>query len=339
MLVPYGLGSHACVSAGVVDSLVMLTVARLLHRFDLELEPRDYRLKLSVTPFPAPSPKFKVRVLKERAPGSGAIGAGFDGELVDLLPDIGATTLSRASDRAETREYPAGTVIIRQGEQADAFFIITTGSVEVVKDGHPEILATLKDGDYFGEIGLIQNVPRTATVRAVTDVKAIVLNREAFFELIHDADLTSREIAEVLRRRLVSNSLAEALPQIPRDRVERLWPQCAWLVFRPAATIVQQGDPPDYFYVIVRGRVDVINTTASNRETVLCTLSEGDYFGEIGLLQGRPRTATVRASSDGPVELLALDKETFQAVMEGGAGKQIAAKVAERLHALTGTDS
>jgi len=81
----------------------------------------------------------------------------------------------------------------------------------------------------------------------------------------------------------------------------------------------------------------VVNTNLGDRETPLCSLAEGDYFGEIGLLQGRPRTATVRAFADAPVELLALDQETFQAAMAGAAGEQIATKVAERLYGLAAT--
>lgn len=337
MLVPYGLGSHACVSAGVVDTLVMLTVGRLLHRFDIRLDPHDYKLKLSVTPFPAPSPKLTVRILKERPKAAVTTRSGFEGELVDLLPDVGAEALADASDRSVIRQYQAGDVVIREGEPADAFFIIASGSAEVVREtqaGAPAQLATLGAGDYFGEIGLLRSVPRTATVRAATELQTIVLDREAFFELISEADLTSREIAGVLRRRLVSNTLGSALPQIPREQIEKLWPECTWLEFGPGAVIVQQGEPADYFYVIVRGRVEVVSANKGDREIFLCNLKEGDYFGEVGLLQGRPRTATVRATADGPVELLALDLDTFKTIMAGGAGDQIAAKVAERLCAL-----
>ena len=65
----------------------------------------------------------------------------------------------------------------------------------------------------------------------------------------------------------------------------------------------------------MRGRVEVTNRHPSGDEIQIGSLAAGDFFGETGLLQGRPRNATVRASADGPVEVMALQREEFHRLM------------------------
>jgi len=82
----------------------------------------------------------------------------------------------------------AGEVIIRQGEPADAFYVIADGRVEVTQTpaegGQARVLRQEGEGEFFGEIGLLSNVPRTATVTAVTDGKLVALDRDPFLELV-----------------------------------------------------------------------------------------------------------------------------------------------------------
>jgi cytochrome P450/CRP-like cAMP-binding protein len=294
ILTPYGLGPHVCLSAGLVDMLIMLTIGRLLHRVELALDPPDYELGLSVAPFPAPSPDFTVRLVRTRPARPAPLSAAsFEAELADLLPDVTEATLAQTAAQAQVRQYAPGEAIIRQGEAATNFYMITAGEVAIVKESgtvKSQIVAHLGEGDYFGEIGLLQGVPRTATVRAETAVETITLERDAFTRLVAETDLTSQEITTVIRRRLISTTLALALPQLPREQIDELLPQCQWLTAAPGSTIVRQGEPADRFYMIVRGEVEVVNGRAGGQEFVLCTLGEGDYFGEIGLLQGRPAT-------------------------------------------------
>jgi cytochrome P450/CRP-like cAMP-binding protein len=341
VLTPYGLGPHVCLSAGLVDMLIMLTIGRLLHQVELALDPPDYELGLSVAPFPAPSPDFTVRLVQTRLTRPAPLpAASFEAELADLLPDVAEATLAQTAAQAIIRQFAPGEAIIRQGEAATTFYMITAGEVAIVKESgtaQSQIVARLGEGDYFGEIGLLHGVPRTATVRAETAVKTIALEREAFTRLVAEADLTSQEIATVIRRRLISTTLAVALPQLPREQINTLLPQCQWLTAAPGSTIVRQGEAADRFYMIVRGEVEVVNGRNDGQEFVLCTLGEGDYFGEIGLLQGRPRNATVRvAAGAGEVELIALERDDFLALMAGSEAteQQVALQMAQRLYEL-----
>jgi hypothetical protein len=85
--------------------------------------------------FPAPSPGFTVRLVQQR---SGQLAplptASFEAELADILPEVGADMLVRTATQAETQQYARGEVIIRQGEAATTFYMITAGEVAIVKE-------------------------------------------------------------------------------------------------------------------------------------------------------------------------------------------------------------
>jgi MFS family permease len=98
---------------------------------------------------------------------------------------------------------PGGTVIIRQGEEGDQFYTIARGSVEVSveQDGHT-MQRALGAGDFFGEIALLQNVPRTATVTAVETVRLWTMTRDDFHELQNRASEFKESLWEAASARL-----------------------------------------------------------------------------------------------------------------------------------------
>jgi cytochrome P450/CRP-like cAMP-binding protein len=319
--VPFGLGSHACISAGVVEALIMTTMAGLLHAARFELAVPGYVLKKISAPVPGPEVKFRVRVVEHRHPeGAATSRRSSETELADLLPDLGREQLMEAASRLRHEEVPAGATIIREGDPADRFYLLTKGQVEVVKEqpgAEPKLVATLSPGEYFGEIGILQGVPRTATVRAssASAVEVSSLDRETFIDVVSEADLTSAEISRLLRRRILATNLAVALPALSLDQVNEAAARFELLSYPPGEVIVRQGDPADRFFIITRGRVEVTNRHPSGGEIPIGSLGAGDFFGEAGLLQGRPRNATVRAAGDGEVQVMALQREEFHRLM------------------------
>ena len=97
---------------------------------------------------------------------------------------------------------PAGYVIVAEGGLSDRFYLIESGEVEVTKDGRT--LRTEDTGDVFGEIGLLRDVPRTATVRASSDAVLLTLERDDFLDLVSSDAGVLGNVQELATRRLVT---------------------------------------------------------------------------------------------------------------------------------------
>ena len=332
--VPFGLDAHVCLAAGIVEAVVMLTVGKLLHMYRFDLDSLDYELGLSVAPFPAPPTSFTVHVADKRSPEAAA-----HGDLLGaFLPDVDREELAAISERITTQTFLAGERIIREGDEADAFYIISQGHVTVSRE-EAGTLAELGPGDYFGEIGLLYGMPRSASVDAIDEVEAIVIDVETFTELVATFDLTSNEIARLMRRRLMTTTVATALPGLSVDEISAWLPDCEIETYAPGAVIIREGDPADRFYIIIRGQVEVINTAPTGEDIHLAYLGGGDYVGEIGLLRSQTRTATVRAVGDVPVDVVAITREAFAAMVgtsdevQSGMGMQMIERLIDQIEA------
>jgi uncharacterized protein YhbP (UPF0306 family) len=141
---------------------------------------------------------------------SSGAGAGLDTEyrrnlvysIFRDLPRERAETLSASLGQVEVA---AGEVVVRQGAPGDKFFIIVQGEVEVVHDdssGRQQRLATLKAGQFFGEIAVLRDQPRTASVRALVPTTLLTMERETFRNLIAGALSTTQDFDRIIRERL-----------------------------------------------------------------------------------------------------------------------------------------
>ena len=118
---------------------------------------------------------------------------------VPLFDGLSKKQLSQISRLMTRVDLVAGDVLARQGEIGREFVILLEGEAEVARDR--KVIAVRGPGDYIGEIALLDNRPRTATVTAKTDVAAEVLNRAEFSSLLADApDLSSKLMATLARR-------------------------------------------------------------------------------------------------------------------------------------------
>jgi hypothetical protein len=115
-------------------------------------------------------------------------------------------------------------------------------------------------------------------------------------------------------RKAYDQHLAKALPQLNEEQLVQTTPKLERQTYEPGAVILRQGDPADRFYIISKGQVEVVREQPKGQEIVVARLGAGQYFGEIGLLHGGKRTATVRAAD--AVEVMSLDRQTFGALMD-----------------------
>lgn len=119
---------------------------------------------------------------------------------VPMLAPLSPVLLEQVVQRLEPVEVPAGTAVIREGEVADRFYVIESGEVEVTQGGR--VLRTQGVGEEFGEIGLLRDVPRTATVTAEADTVLLTLPREEFLSVLAGDARVHGLADDLVRRRL-----------------------------------------------------------------------------------------------------------------------------------------
>src|SRR5438552_126685 len=123
-----------------------------------------------------------------------------DREAVTLLEECSRKQLKAVAKIAEVVEVPAGTVLARQGDAGNEFYLIMDGSAHVDLSGRRR--ARLKPGDYFGEMSLLDGEPRSATVVADTPMRLLVIKRRDFSTLLREAPELTQNILVTLSRRL-----------------------------------------------------------------------------------------------------------------------------------------
>ena len=102
---------------------------------------------------------------------------------IGLLASLPGELLNKLAARMTREEVAAGAAIVRQGEEGDRFYVVLSGMLSVSQEVRGE-RRVLRPGDYFGEVALAMDMPRTASVRAVTPAVVASCDREAFDELL-----------------------------------------------------------------------------------------------------------------------------------------------------------
>lgn len=105
-------------------------------------------------------------------------------EEVPLLSSLTPYERSKIADALETKKYPAGTTIIKEGDVGESFYILESGEAEVFKRGIEKPVNRYKKGDYFGELALLNDAPRAASIISTTEVKVATLGKNGFQRLL-----------------------------------------------------------------------------------------------------------------------------------------------------------
>lgn len=142
----------------------------------------------------------------ERGEGSDqAIGVEYPRDAVySVFRDLPERDLATIAGRLQTMTVEPGEVVVRQGGPADKFFIIVEGDVEVVRedDGEERTINVLGAGDYFGEVAILRDSTRIATVRATARTTLLTMDRDALRSLVAGSLGTTEEFDRVIRERM-----------------------------------------------------------------------------------------------------------------------------------------
>ena len=209
----------------------------------------------------------------------------------------------------QEESYDFGDIIVRQDDPADSFYILTRGRARALKiksDGSEIPLGVLKPGDSFGEAALAEGGIRSATVRCSTAVDVLRIDRDNFLELVKKVPELLHYIEMLGRNRAMQSFLYQfsnfgRLPAAAlRSMIDHLTPFEA----DQHSLIIREGDPAGPLYILQKGRARAF-TGVNGRELNLAFYREGDFFGELSILNGAPRAANIEAFTD--CQLLALE--------------------------------
>ena len=211
-------------------------------------------------------------------------------------------------DAMQLVSVQAGTDVISQGDtEAHHFYVVIAGELDVYKDsgsGKAEKVFHYKEGGLFGELALMYNTPRAATVRTVTDSKLWSLNRTTFRNTL---------MRETKRRRERFSLFLGQVPLLKNlDRYEllKIADSLTPDMFEKGDVIVEEGSDGDRFYLIVSGSITI---TVDGKETPNSPLSEGQFFGELALLSNAKRAATCTAANT--VQVAYMRRKDFTRLM------------------------
>jgi putative peptide zinc metalloprotease protein len=235
---------------------------------------------------------------------------------IALFSEISHEEVLHISSRLHTEKFRGGTDIVKQGDIGNKFYIIKSGRVAVSirdkDDGSERVVAHLSEGDYFGEIALLADVPRTATCRALSSVETWVLSKRDFNRIVK----RHLDLPEKLDRAVANITLLERMPLFRGTSYKKLNNIVSMLKYKkvPAGTlIIRQNESGDAFYIIKSGEV-MVTAKSGPEDKIIAKLGAGEYFGEIALITRQPRIANVTAISE--TELLVLENPEFNAVVE-----------------------
>jgi cAMP-dependent protein kinase regulator len=212
----------------------------------------------------------------------------------------------------DEKHLKPGENVITQGESGDCLYVVEEGNLDCTKhftqDGEEKYLKTYVPGESFGELALLYNAPRAATIKAKTDSLLWALDRQCFNNIVKDAAIKKREKYENTLKKVDILSTID---------VYELGQICDALKTEtvPAGTrIIQQDEEGDKFYILDDGKAHAAKVLEPGKpeETVL-EYQKGGYFGELALLKNEPRAASVIADTD--CKLLTLDRMAFKRLL------------------------
>ncbi|WOK36547.1 cyclic nucleotide-binding domain-containing protein [Sphingomonas sp. C3-2] len=230
---------------------------------------------------------------------------------IAILNDLSPLQMREFMLDSEVRAYRAGEIVFSRNEPGSSLFAIADGGVlvEVNKDD-PSITVPIARGSIFGEVGLISGRRRGATIRAAEPSILVEISRTAALKLMASVPAARRAVTRISIERQLLQMFGSGL--VAGD-VQHLLDTAEVKQIRAGQAIITEGEEGEDIFVIRSGSV-VVEKTVGGKPVFLSYLPAGSYVGEMALIAGGRRTATVRAAVKS--EVIRLDGTAFRTVME-----------------------
>ncbi|XP_057314487.1 cGMP-dependent protein kinase 1-like isoform X1 [Hydractinia symbiolongicarpus] len=226
----------------------------------------------------------------------------------DFLTNLEQSQVRELVEVMYSKDFKKGEYIIREGEPGQHLYVIEDGKCEVTKDG--KVLGEMSSGKAFGELAILYNCTRTATVRANTTSKLWAIDRQGFQTIMMKTGMErQQEYMDFLKS-------VPVLRDIPNDALAKIADVLEEAFYEEGEYIIRQGARGDTFFILRKGNVDITQRASVHSEPQFVrSLSKGAYFGEKALLGEDLRTANVIAGKGG-CDCLVVDRESFSMFIE-----------------------
>ncbi|XP_073994144.1 cAMP-dependent protein kinase type II regulatory subunit isoform X1 [Rhodnius prolixus] len=208
------------------------------------------------------------------------------------------------------KDVKEGEYIIRQGDDGDNFYVIQNGiyNAYVLDNSQQEkLIHTYYNNGSFGELALLYNMPRAATIKAGSDGSLWAMDRQTFRRIV---------LKSAFKKRKMYESLIECVPMLSAlqsyesmNLADALIPK----TYQDGDCIIKQGDAADGMYFVENGHIKITIIGDNGKEVEIKRIQKGEYFGELALVTHKPRAASAYAI--GPVKVAFLDVEAFERLL------------------------
>ncbi|NP_001037051.1 protein kinase, cGMP-dependent, type I [Bombyx mori] len=222
----------------------------------------------------------------------------------DFMKNLEMTQIREIVDCMYPVEYAAGSIIIKEGDVGSIVYVMEEGRVEVSREN--KYLSTMAPGKVFGELAILYNCKRTATIKAATDCRLWAIERQCFQTIMMRTGLIRQaEYTDFLKS-------VPIFKNFPEDTLIKISDVLEETHYQNGDYIIRQGARGDTFFIISKGQVKVTQKLPnSNDEKFIRTLTKGDFFGEKALQGDDLRTANIVCDSPDGTTCLVIDRETF----------------------------
>lgn len=224
-----------------------------------------------------------------------------------LFKNFDDTEIERIVDACEEKKFKKNDYVIKQGDNGDNLYIIDSGELiceKVFNKGDPPTyLKTYKEGELFGELALLYNAPRAATIYAKTDCVLWAIDRLTFNNIIKESAINKREKYK---------KFLETIPLLSTVESYELYSICDAIKmekYEKNTYIIKEGEEGDKFFILDEGEAVATKENMNFKKMYY----KGDYFGELALLKDAPRAASVMAVTD--CKVLSLDRPAFKRLL------------------------
>ncbi|XP_040920791.1 cGMP-dependent protein kinase 1 [Toxotes jaculatrix] len=219
----------------------------------------------------------------------------------DFLSRLDDEQTAMMVDLLVVSTFKPGDEVIKEGSEGDSMYIVAAGELLVTQAGQD--LRTLTSGDVFGELAILYNCKRTATVKAKTVVRLWCMERQTYRTIITNKSKKKRE------QLMGFLKTSRTLKDLNDVQLSKIIDSMEEVKYQDKDVIVREGAEANTFYIILKGEV-LVTKNVNGHQKQIRRMGKGEHFGEQALIREVLRTATCTA--DGPVTCFSIDKEVFE---------------------------